>query len=391
MLRFFILSLALFIFNTRTYADTKTLNLDDKTNAIMHRVMQKYGIPGAAVIIYKDGEMHQYFYGVTRTKSNEQVTGKTIFEIGSITKTFTALMLAQEINQGTLNLNDKIAPYLDDNVKPSKSIGEITFLELATHTSSLPYNIPNLSYNASSNSHNEKILNQFLHSWTAPYPIGKQELYSNFGFSLLGITLSNHADEDLFDLLQDKILAPLGMNSTYMSIPKNVSQFYSYGYTATGTLSRTPAAGILGGGWAIKSSSNDMEKYLAASLGLSSVPENIVNAIKTAQTPYFEFSGSNKQMGLSWGVTPLDKVTTAELLKVTPLAPRKTTPNMVTPIASPKYNGNALIEKTGSTNGFRAYIGVIPKQKIGVVILTNKFIFDSGVIEHTGREILFNN
>ena len=381
---------ALALISTVGYADNQPKNTDNMVDNTMHMVMQKYAIPGAAVILYKDGSVHQYYYGVSKSKSNNKVNNKTIFELGSISKTFTALLLAQQINNGKMQFDDKVTNYLDDGESASAGMKQVTLLELASYTSSLPYNATDIAYNASDSDKNQKALNKFIHSWVAPYPPGSQELYSNLGFSILGMALADHAASDLSDVMQHNILTPLGMSSSFMTIPENFNQYYSHGYTASGAPSRSPNEGLFGGSWAMKSSADDMTKYLEASIGLSEAPSSIVAAMKIAQTPYFEFPSGKKQVGLAWTMVPLDKVTTAELLKVEPLKPRKTTPNDITRIKSPEYNSHALIEKTGSTNGFRAYIAVIPDQKTGVVILTNRFVYDSNIIQHTGREILLS-
>ena len=381
---------ALTLFATTGFADNQVNTTDTMVNTTMHNLMQKYAIPGAAVILYKDGTMHQYYYGVTKTKSNNKVDNKTIFELGSISKTFTALLLAQQVNSGKMQLDDKVTSYLDNGESTSASMKQITLLELASYTSSLPYNATDIAYNASDSDKNQKALSKFMHTWVAPYIPGTQELYSNLGFSILGMALADPSGNDLSDVIQQNILNPLGMSSSFMTIPENFNQLYSHGYTATGAPSRSPNEGLFGGSWAMKSSSDDMTKYLEASIGLAEAPASIVAAMKTAQTGYFEFPSAKKQVGLAWTMVPLDKVTTAELLKVEPLKPRKVTPNTITRIKSPQYNPHALIEKTGSTNGFRAYIAVIPDQKTGVVILTNRFVYDSNIIQHTGREILLS-
>ena len=132
-----------------------------------------------------------------------------------------------------------------------------------------------------------------------------------------------------------------------------------------------------------------MSQYLKAALQLSETTPEIQEAVKLAQTAYYEKDNGAKQIGLGWTITPLDKTGWPELLKVIPMTAHKRIPIPMSKISSPDYNPHALIEKTGATDGFRAYIGIIPEQRIGVVILTNRFIFDSYAIEHAGREMLY--
>lgn len=374
------------IFNNMALATTT----DDNVDKTMHILMHKYAIPGAAVLLYKDGKVTQHLFGVINSKTHAPVKGATIFELGSVTKTFSALLLAQNVSSGEMSLDDKLVDYLNNSNTYSDSLKKVTLLELATYTSSLPFNLSDISYNAASNSHNIRLFSQFLHTWVAPYPSGTAERYSNPGFALLGMAVANYEKASLAQVMQNNILSRLNMNSSFLTIPTNKMKLYSQGYTAIGKPSRSPQGGLFPGSWAMKTSVNDMEKYLRLALGLEDMPQKLAAAMKIAQTGYFE-NEEHQQIGLAWMVNPLDKLDKTELLKVVQPGPRKRTENPVTRINSPKFNGNALIEKTGSTNGFRAYIGVIPDQKIGVVILVNRFLFDSHVIEHTGRELLLNN
>ncbi len=373
-------------FSKAAISDTTNPNV---TNT-MKSVMNKYGIPGAAVLIYKDGKIDQYLFGVMNKKTRAPVKSTTIFELGSITKTFSGLLLAQNVSNGKIHLDDKLASYMDNNDQFSDSFKQVTLLQLATYTSSLPFNLQDISYNAASTSRNSKLFSKFVHTWVAPYPSGTAELYSNVGFAMLGMAMANYEEASLAQVMQENILKPLGMNSSFLTVPANKFKLYSQGYTAKGTPSRTPQGGLFAGSWAMKTSVTDMKQYLRLAVGAESMPVGLSTAIKIAQTGYFE-NEEHKQVGLAWFINPLDKVSKADLLKVIEPGPRNKNENQVTLISSPVFNSNALIEKTGSTNGFRAYIGVIPAQKIGIVILTNKFIFDSHVIEHTGRELLLNN
>ncbi|MFN8771169.1 MAG: serine hydrolase [Neisseriaceae bacterium] len=376
---------------------TKTLSaipnshniLDQQVNNKINSVMKEYSIPGAVVLIYKDGKLHQYTFGVMNTKTKVPVTSNTLFEIGSVTKSFTGLLLAKYVDNKALNLNDSLGNYLY-NKNTSNDIKKITLLELATHTSSLPYNAPNIPYNTAATPKYKERFEQFLKTWKAPYAQGTALVYSNLGFSILGIALADNANKPLIDILQKDILQPLNMQSSFFTVPKQLNYLYSQGYTAVGSPSRTADGGLFPGGWAIKTSAKDMAKYLLAAIGLPQTPKTILTANKIAQTGYFKYK-SGIDIGLGWRILPLDQNSIMELLKIQPLKPRKKTQTPVEKIDNPTYIENALIEKTGATNGFRAYIGVIPDQKTGVVILFNKFVYDPYLIVHTGRELIFNN
>lgn len=369
------------------FADT--LTIDKVVKREIPPLMNKYTIPGIAVIVYQDGQTYEYNFGVMSRKSKKPVTKDTIFELGSITKSFTGVLLAQQVNSDMLNLNDPISKLLNNNITYSNSIKQLTPLELATHTSGLPYVVENLPYNASATPKNKQTLNHFLHTWVASYKPETATLYSNIGFSLLGQALANNSQTSLFTIMQENLLAPLHMTNSFFSATKSMMSSYANGYTADGVLARTPSGGLYPGSWAMKSTPHDMKLYLSAAIGDSDTPESIFNAFKMAQTGYF-VTKNGHQLGLGWNIIPLANSETNSLLAIPPLLPSKHLANPVEKIIKPSYNPNALIEKTGATNGFRAYIGVIPEQKVGVVILTNRFIYDPSIVEYAGREILFN-
>ena len=164
----------------------------------------------------------------------------------------------------------------------------------------------------------------------------------------------------------------------------------------------TPDQGIIPASWALKSSINDMVKYLQLVVGvITDNKNNIAGAMKVSETPYVELlnTQSKRQAGLGWSVIPLkdsDRVVTftnAQSLK-TKFKENKLAnlnynhlPIKTIMISNPKYNEHALIEKTGSTNGFRAYIATIPDRKVGVIVLTNKSLDRKNLIKF-GRSLL---
>jgi len=166
--------------------------LEQSVANIISPVMHKYSIPGLAVLVYKDGQMHQYVFGVISTRSKKHVRPDTLFELGSITKSFSGLLLALQVKNGSMSLNDQITNYLDNSDHDSTSIRNITLLELATHTSGLPYVAPNLSYNANNSPKNAKTLKQFLKTWVSSYQAGTEMVYSNLGFSILNALYLAH-------------------------------------------------------------------------------------------------------------------------------------------------------------------------------------------------------
>ena len=183
------------------------------------------------------------------------------------------------------------------------------------------------------------------------------------------------------------------MNSSLLSITNVQNKPYAQGYTANNIPVRNSAAGLLGGSWAIKSSGEDMSRYLNAAIGNKRVPVTIAAAMKMAQTGYFQCSDNKMnqlELGLGWLITPLDKSTQYKKLLQAPAHYNLDKPLCkARKIKSPTYKEEALIDKQGATDGFRSYIAVMPSRKVGIVILTNKFTQNTGALQNLGRKILF--
>lgn len=340
------------------------------------QLMNDYRIPGIAVAVYKNGKMQKYLYGYSNLKSKTPVTEDTIFELGSITKTFTALLLAQQIIDKKIDWNAKLTTMDGDS-----NIQNTSLFELVTHTSGFPYNAPNLSYNSADSNKNQMELKSFLQHYHPLVTPQTKYYYSNIGFSLLAQELANRQNKTIAQLMQENILTPLNLEHTFLTVNKLAFNNYATGYTATGLLARTPNAGMIPGSWAMKSNLHDMMIYLKANLD-EGTDIRMKNSMRIMHTGYFELPSGNS-IGMGWIIKPFNVDTVAKSFD-------KREQMNVYKIKSPKYNANAIIEKTGSTDGFRAYMAFIPSKKLGVVILANKFTPNREALIKLGHSILLD-
>ncbi len=177
-----------------------------------------------------------YSFGNISKDNNIPVNGSTLFDIGSITKTFTTLLLADMVKQGIFNLNDRIEKYLPSNVKVPQFNGhKITLENLASHTSGLPEwpsNIwlNNIVGNINPN-YTETQLYQALSNTTLTREPGSQFQYSSFGLGLLGHLLSVKTSVPYEQLIKDKILDVLGMNDTKITLsPYDIKYRFAVGH-----------------------------------------------------------------------------------------------------------------------------------------------------------------
>jgi beta-lactamase class C len=369
----------------RAFAIVDSLNLNDKYK--VQKFLQKNNIPGIAIYIYNNGKEQQYVYGYSNLKNKTLVNVNTLFEVGSITKTFTGLLLAKLLVTNKIKLNDKIS------INNNPNFQNITLLDLATHSSGLPRDIVGVPYNATDNIQYRDRWIKFLTTGNLLYSPQKKFFYSNIGFSLLGKDLANREQKTYEQLIQENIFSVLKMDKTGFTVDKSDYNSYSDGYTVDNKLARTPDKGLLDAAWGAKSNIVNMQSYLKAMLLLDGTPNNLSQAIKIAQTPYIEFNTQAKykhQIGLGWSITPFSDFNQQNLFMKYKAKIKTNSMISINNITNHQYNSRALIEKTGSTDGFRSYIGFIPNQKIGVVVLINKYTHNYGQLGDFGRSFILN-
>ena len=266
----------------------------------------------------------------------------TVFEIGSLTKVFTTMLLAEASGRGEVKLDDPISKFLPADIKtPMRGGKQITLLDLATHTSALPRMPSNFAPKNPANPYADYTAAQmyeFLSGYELPRDIGKQYEYSNFGITLLGHILSLRAKMSYEDLVKARILQPLKMNDTTIALSPALKQRTAQGFDANGEAASLWDFGGLGGAGALRSTAKDMAKFIAANIGLTKTDLS-ANFIETRK-PLREISAKMK-VGLGWHILPAT-ATTGE-----------------------------VVWHNGGTGGFRSFAGFDAARKKGIVILTN--------------------
>ena len=280
-------------------------------------------------------------YGVVGDDS-APVTGDTRFEVGSVTKVFTSLLLARMVESGDVRLDDPIARHLPDSVEAPDYRGkQITLRELATHSSGLPRLPTNIAPANMSDPYADYAadkLYDFLDSYELSRAPDSSYEYSNLGAGLLGFLLSRHAGKPFADLLKERIFQPLGMDESYVAELGDSTD----ARLARGHAEGKPAPfwhfGSLEGAGAVRSSANDLLRLISAELR----PEctSMARAIELSQEIRFHAS-SQLALALGWHVVQL-------------------------PGSSRLYWHN------GGTGGARSFVGFVPEAGAGVVVLMNE-------------------
>jgi len=261
--------------------------------------------------------------------------GETIFEIGSVTKVFTALLLSDMALSGEVNLTDPVSKYLPAAVHvPERNGKQITLLDLATHYSGLP-RMPN-NYNGE---YSVEQMYDFLSHYTLTRDPGAKYEYSNFGGGLLGQVLALRAGTDYETLLHDRITEPLGMNHTAMQLTPEMTANLIPGYRGGSTAPSIEISALKAAG-AIRSNVDDMLIFLAANMGLIQTPLRL--AMKKMLSIHRAVS-PGVQIALGWHIC------------------------------------NGVVCHNGGTNGYHAYVGFEPRRKAGVVVLSNSTEFTDDI------------
>jgi CubicO group peptidase (beta-lactamase class C family) len=298
-------------------------------------------------------------YGNLEKGDARPLNGDTVFEIGSATKVFTSLLLADMVQRKQVALDDPVAKYLPSTVKmPERNGRSITLVDLSTHTSGLPRLPGNLSPKDPSNPYADysvEQLYQFLSGYQLTHDIGSTYEYSNLGGGLLGHVLARRAGTDYEALVESRICAPLGMKSTAITFTPEMKARLAVGHNAALEPVKNWDLPTLAGAGALRSTANDLLSFLAANLGYSKSP--LAPAMAAMVQTRRPTGQQGLEIALGWHIFT--------------------------------SNGKEIFWHNGGTGGYRSFIGFDPRTRIGVVALSNTST-NMGV-DDIGRHLLDNS
>jgi CubicO group peptidase (beta-lactamase class C family) len=244
--------------------------LDKQVDSIARKYIQRSNTVGLSIGILKEGHMETYGYGETSKGNNELPNANTIFEIGSITKTFTATLLAHYILEGKVSLTDPILKYLPDSLSTNPELLKITILNLSNHTSGLPTIPSNFLKNMDPENpyihYNRKLLFAGLKTCKLTTVPGTTYAYSNLAFGLLGVILERISGKTYEQLVKQSITVPLKMNSTFQRLTPEQNKRFTKVYDANGDETRPWDFNALAGCGSLHSTINDLLLYAKANI-----------------------------------------------------------------------------------------------------------------------------
>lgn len=342
-------------------ADDQKDRIKTAVDHAMAPVIAHNGIRGMAVGIV-DGDEHYVFnYGVASTETGKPVTNETLFELGSVSKTLTATLASYAQVRGYLSLSDPTSRFLPS--LQNSPFGNVTLLNLGTHTpGGLPLQVPD-------NISNNEQLMQYFKAWQPTYAAGTHRTYANPSIGTLGLIAAKSMGQDFDGLMQGQLFPALGMKNTYIKVPAAKMPDYAQGYAKDGAPIRMAPGVLSSEAYGIKTTAADMNRFVEANMNLIRVNEKLQHAIANTHIGYFKAGPMTQD--LIWEQYPYPVTLESLLSGNSPAMIFNATP--VTEIKPPQEpQNNVWINKTGSTNGFGAYIAFIPQKRLGIVILANK-------------------
>jgi CubicO group peptidase (beta-lactamase class C family) len=267
--------------------------------------------------------------------------GSSVFEIGSITKVFTATVLADMVRAGEVSLDDPLQKYLPGRVRvPAHAGKEITLGSLSEQNSGLPRMPSNFEPADPTNPYADYTVEQlytFLSGYELTRDPGAQFEYSNLGVGLLGHVLALRAGMSYEAMVRARILEPLGMTHTAITLTLWMREHLALGHGGQGEVVSNWDVGVLAGAGGIRSTAVDMLEFLDANLHPERGP--LQEAMAFAQEERASAGGSNTAIGLNW--------------------------------ISVHAGSDTIVWHNGGTGGYRTFAGIVPSRGVGVVVLTN--------------------
>ncbi len=335
--------------------------IERAVNEAIHPVMEEYDVPGMAVAVAVQGRRYVFNYGVASKESGQKVSDETLFEIGSISKTFTATLASYAEARGTLSLSDNASKHLP--ALAGSSFDRISLLDLATYTAGgLPLQFP-------ASVTDQKTMIAYFKGWQPSYAATTHRLYSNPSIGLFGYLAAKSMGEPFDDLMEKTLFPELGLTRTHIRIPEERMGDYAHGYSKAGRPVRVSPGVLDSEAYGVKTTAADLIRFVEANMKGANLDDTLQRAIAATHTGYVKVGDMTQGLGWEMYAYPVDleRLLAGNSKKVS------LKPNKVTRLDPPRPPGeNVLINKTGSTSGFGAYAAFVPAEHIGIVILANR-------------------
>ncbi|NIF04497.1 beta-lactamase family protein [Chryseobacterium sp. Tr-659] len=333
-------------------AQMKKIPTDNRLTTELDKMVQKEALAymkdparvGISIGVFKDGKSYFYNYGTTERGKSELPTSQSLYEIASITKTFTGTLLAHALVDGRIKMDDDIRKYLDGNY-PNLEFDKhpITISNLTNHSSGLPQFLPDQSETFKKpmdsvaialsdfyKNYSKKKFYEDLHQAKLNFVPGTEYKYSNVGTQIAGDILEKVYHKSYTDLLSEYITGPLKMSQTIVGT--NSAQLLTC-YNEKGKVMPRNFTTIMAPAGGIISTTGDLVKYMQYQLNERD------SYVKASHTPFVKSEGD--AIGLYWRIHTYE-------------------------------DGTRTVYHTGGTFGFSSVLQIYPSKNMGVVVLSNE-------------------
>jgi beta-lactamase class C len=308
---------------------------------------------GLASAVYVAGHTWFFNYGLASRAEKRKITSDTLFNLASVRKVFDATLVALGTLRGEMRLDDPINKYVTE--LHGDYIRRVTLGQLSSHTSGVSLATDHPPWPSKSYSFDEFI--DVLNSWTphAGEEPGKQRIYSHAGYVLLQLALERRYGLPIGELIENRILKPLGMNSTLLpergpdnhsilrpELMQRIVQGYLYNGMPIGAPGDQQSYFNFAGTEQMFSSARDLAIFLDACFGAGAADPQLLEALRMTQREMIHVSQELGQ-AMAWETVYVDGIT--------------------------------IVDKPGGLNNASAYIGFVPARKVGVVLLANRSDF----------------
>jgi len=320
-------------------APTNALASDAEILAIIKKRVDEKRSAGIVVgVIDADGRSRVVAYG-DPGPGKPPLDGNSVFEIGSISKVFTSTVLAELVAEGKVRLDDPVQKFLPATVKlPTRNGKSITLRSLSEQNSGLPRMPTNFKPANPANPYADYTVQQmydFLSGYQLTRDPGAEFEYSNLGVGLLGHVLSRVTGQSYEAMERQRVWDPLGMTNTAITLTPWMTAHLALGHDEKGQVVPNWDIPTLAGAGAIRSTTNDMLKFLDANLH----PERGALQRAMAFGHQERARANNMMIGLNWIIM--------------------------------HAGSDTIVWHNGGTGGYRTFIGFEPSRRTGVVVMTN--------------------
>ena len=316
--------------------------LDKEVDSAAQTYINLLPTTGLSIGILVNGKTYYYGYGETAKGNGQLPNEHSIYEIGSISKTFTATLLADAVEKGKVKLDDPVSKYFPDSIPALDYQGApVTLKTLSNHSSGIP-RMPNNFHSSDNNNPYKDYSDQDLYSFYKTFKLdrkpGAQYEYSNLAAATLGVILEKVYNKTYQDLIVEIICDPLGMHETREFIPKNDSVRFVKGYNVEGKYNSPWDFKAMAPAGSIRSTASDMLLYANAQLGKG--PAALEKDIQLTHQKTFSNGAVNTALGWHY------------------IKPGK----------------DEVLFHNGETGGYRTYLAINLEKKFAVVVLSNTAI-----------------